>query len=111
MRDSVFSCPESSLVLEEWWDKWTYKNDLYLEKYVFPLDTPLCFSDQRTHKPETGRERECGDGGDGDNEDNENAGMLGMEGMVKMVGVVKMVEMLWMEGGNEDDGDGQDGGV
>ena len=37
--------------------------------------------------------------------------MLGMEGMVKMVGVVKMVEMLWMEGGNEDDGDGQDGGV
>ena len=44
--------------------------------------------------PETGRERECGDGGDGDNEDNENAGMLGMEGMVKMVGMVTMVEML-----------------
>ena len=61
-------------------DKRTYKNDLYLEKHVFLLDTPLYFSDQRAHKPETGRERECGDGEDGDNEDNDNGGDAGDAG-------------------------------
>ena len=31
--------------------------------------------------------------------------------MVGMLGMQGMVGMLCMEGGNEDDGDGQDGGV